>query len=345
MRDVLPKPPLAQAAKPAASLPSAPPRSLSAQSAALGLPPDKLSAVIVSFARFFSLPLKPQTLAAIRRNASSPVLKQPAVMRASSQAIQSDQVKFQAAEKLSVTKTDAKSYLFSKEREALSLAAAAAESKGVELQPKGLQMYAEAVDPRQRRDGGGQKRGNRDKNQNEQDEKAPQKTVPITADSLKQAALDYTEKNHILDILNKLPGKNGQRWIVLPFDFYENGFEFNVSMRILLDDEYASNRAYCMVMDILINNEERERCEKPEREGEKFERRWLFILEAVNEKLRKLSVYFKPEPAQKRLMQFKKELSQLLEIPFECIFIKKSDASFPHEANCEEALTAVDEEF
>ncbi|MCL2265783.1 MAG: hypothetical protein FWC22_07050, partial [Treponema sp.] len=61
--------PLTQNAKPAA--PSAGIRSAVSLAAASGLPPDKLSASIVTFAKFFSLPLKPQVLADIRRQALS----------------------------------------------------------------------------------------------------------------------------------------------------------------------------------------------------------------------------------------------------------------------------------
>ena len=45
---------------------------------ASGLPADKLSASIISFARFFSLPLKPNILAAIRRQAFLPESPKPA---------------------------------------------------------------------------------------------------------------------------------------------------------------------------------------------------------------------------------------------------------------------------
>jgi hypothetical protein len=334
---VLSKPPSTQEAKPAASLPAAPPRSISAQAAASGLPSDKLSAAIVSFARFFSLPLKPQTLAAIRRQAFSPAVKQPEVMRTPSQTTQSDPAKFTAAEKSSALEA-------AKGREALSLAAAAAESKGVELQPKGLEMYAQAVDPQRQRDSGGQNHSKRDRKQNEQEEKVPHKTAPITAESLKQTALEYTEKNQLLDILNRLPCKNGQRWIVLPFDFCEDGFEFNASMRVLLDNEKVSNRAVCMALDILIINDKKEHDEQGG-ENNRFERRGLFVLESANDKPLRLSVYFWPELTQKRHKLFGRELSQLLEIPLERVYIKNKVESFPYEAGRKEPLTAVDEEY
>jgi hypothetical protein len=326
VRNAASKPPPSQAAKPSA--PPAPVhstavlRSASALIAAAGLPADKLSASIISFARFFSLPIKPELMAAIRRQA----MAQP-----SAAATPTDVVKYAAAENASA-RTAADAGTAAKIREALSLAAAAAESKGVELHPKGLETFAEAIDPdwQKRQDSGGHgQRGRRNKNRHQQEEEnapakiAAAKVAAITAAGLKQMALESVEKNPLLAILNRLPGKNGGRWIVLPFSFEEGGLEFKVSLRILLETDQASDRAVCMALDIA-----------------ETERHWLFALESANGlsaaglPAKKLAVYLQPELPPKAVEPFINELSYLMGIPPARISIKNRTESFPCESNC-----------
>jgi hypothetical protein len=283
-------------------------RSASSLAAASGLPQDKLSASIVTFARFFSLPLKPEMLSAIRRQAFSPQSAPPPVPQQVSSGSTSAQ----------------ESSLAAKTREALSLSAAAAESKGVELHPKALEAYAQAVDPewQKKQNSGGQKK-RRDKDQNEKE-----KTPPVTAYALEKTLLQSAQNNPLLDILNKLPGKNGQRWIVLPFDFPQDGGEYRVSMRILLDEQ-ISNRASCMALDIAENAD--------------TGRRWMFMLESANDKPVKLSCYISPDLSPVTQTRLKRELSSLLEIPLERVFIKNSAESFPCESGKSEQLSSIDE--
>jgi hypothetical protein len=299
------------------SVPPSPPatsavtRSIPALIAAAGLPADKLSASIVSFARFFSLPLKPELIAAIRRQAlSSP-----------SATTQSDSAKAQvkpqaqplAAETIPGLKTAAQN------REALSLAAAAAESKGLELHPQGLEDFAEALDPDwQKRQGDGGQRRRRNKNNGER-ENAP-KTGAISASRVKEIALESAEKDPLLNILNRLPGKNGQRWMVFPFSFCEDNRIFNVSLRILLETEnqtltQVSCNAGLMALDIAEN-----------------ERSWLFVLDKRNVAAT-LVAYLQPELPPKALAPFSDELSLLMEIPPERISVRNRAESFPCEVN------------
>jgi len=286
-------------------------RSASSLAAAAGLPQDKLSASIVTFARFFSLSLKPEMLAAIRRQ-SFPL--QSAASPASQQ--------ISAA---SPETKDTSGSMTAKMREALSLSAAAAESKGVELHPKALEAYAQAVDPewQKRQNSGEQKKRRRDKDQNEK-----LKTSPITAPALEKTVLQSVQNNPLLAILNKLPGKNGQRWIVLPFDFPQDDPEYRVSMRILLDEQ-TSNRAACMALDIAENAD--------------TERRWMFMLESANEKTVRLTCYLRPELPPAAQSRLKRELSSLLEISPECVFIKNVESSFPCESEKGEQLPSIDE--
>jgi hypothetical protein len=331
------------------------PRSAASLSVALGLPQDKLSASIISFARFFSLPLKPQLLADIRRQAFAPP------SQAGNQSVAAKAVSANTAEDASASLTAAKT------RQAL--AAAAAESKGVELQQKGLESYAEAVDPDSRRQDGGRRQRNRE--QNKQTEKISSKTGSVkksqfgeisspqffTADNLKKMSFENTEQNPLLDILNRLPCKNGQRWVVYPLDFVEGGKEYNVSMRILLDDEHSLNRAVCMALDIVESNyvestAESDNIEPTAGDNRKQNnssgdsnpaRRWLFVTESASDKPMKLFMYLKPELPLKSHSKFKRELSKLLNIPFERIFIKNSEDYFPYEASFAENFPLVDE--
>jgi len=285
-------------------------RSVSSLVKTLGLPSDKLSASVVSFARFFSLPLKPQMLAEIRRQAFS----QP----------QTD-VKQVIEENSSPNQT-------AKNREALSLAAAAAESKGVELRPDELGSYAEAVDPdwEKRRNSNEQKRGQRGKEKEPEDKNTLFKTGVTSASGLEKTALESAEKNPLLCVLNRLPGKNGQRWIVLPFEFSHDGRDFRVSIRILLETQEAANRAVLMALDLVESGEDG--------------KSWLFALEAAGDKAAKLSVFVKPELPQKVQASLKNELSLILGIPVERIFVKSRIDDFPCESGLSDDLfRSIDE--
>jgi hypothetical protein len=280
------------------------PRSVLSLINSLKLPPDKLSAVIISFARFFSLPLKAENLAAIRRQAFTP-----------------------AEPKQTTAKNPAVSLTLEKNRTALSLSAAAAESKGVELQPKALVSFTEAVDPEWQRRQDGQKREQRNKNQEQKDESSLSKTGAVSSSNLEKLALESAEKNPLLYLLNRMPGKNGQRWIVLPFDFSQDGKDFRVSMRILLETK-QTNRAVLMALDIAETTD--------------ADNRWLFALESANNQPARLSVFTKPDLPSKVHSSIKNELSLLLGIPAQSVSVKERLDDFPCES-ADELLRSVDE--
>ena len=315
--------------------------SISSLISSLGLPSDKLSASIISFSRFFSLPLKPELLASIRQQAFTQLHLQRSFQQQTSAfcnevpraEVQPDPAKQALTEKSSDSAVNIKT------REVFSLAAAAAESKGVELLPKGLETFAESIDPEwQKRQGSGDKHRQRNKNQNEQkDEDAPVKTGALSASGLKQLALESSEKIHLLSLLNKLPNKNGQRWIVLPFDFSDNGRDFRVSMRILLGSPghgEALNRSVLMALDIT---------QLPALANDGSEKSWLFVMEAANNRMARISVYIDPEPHLKTHSAIKQELSNLMGIPAERISVKKRLDSFPCEGGCENGYQSIDE--
>ncbi|MCL2211405.1 MAG: hypothetical protein FWB95_05750 [Treponema sp.] len=307
--------------KTSASAPSDIPRSAVKLASAAGLPAaDKLSASIISFARFFSLPLKPQVLADIRRQ----VFLQPAPLAQS--AAQPVSQTAAAPNNSSANASLANQSAAEKIRETLSLSATAAESKGTELTAKGLETYADAVNPDSRRQDGERQR--RERNKNEQDDKSLSKSGEITAQDVKEKAFEYMEHNPLLEILNRLPAKNGQRWIVLPFDFTDGDKEYFVSMRVLLEEDHAKRRkVHFMVLDIVISDESRK----------------IFIFKLANEKPERLFVYHSPELPQKEHRKVKQELAKQFDMPTERVFIKTSEESFPFESGFGEDRPSIDE--
>ncbi|MCL2127733.1 MAG: hypothetical protein FWH38_05720 [Treponema sp.] len=318
------RPPAAEAPSKPALTPSAPPaasRPVSAILAAMqpalpsALTLDKLYASIISFARFFSLPLKPELIAEIRRQALS-----------------------QAALCQDDPDTDAAPEAAAKYREALALAAAAAESKGAGLGQKALEAFASAIDPgRQKRRGGGDRQGesDREREKREEREKEPREAAGVSASGLQKMALEAMEKDPLLDLLNRLPCKNGRRWIVFPFSFSQGGREFRVSLRIMLDAGNAARRGGnaagrspgSMVLDIAESGENG--------------RKWLFALE---EPAGRLSVFVYPELPPGALAALERSLAGETGIPSGQISVKNRTEPFPVEAGSQtELLRSVNE--
>jgi hypothetical protein len=210
-------------------------------------------------------------------------------------------------------------------REAMALAAAAAESKGVELSPKGLEIYAKAVDPDlYERQDQGQQDGRFSKNQNGAE------FLPQENDAKKTAALALAseENDPLLAILNKLPGKDGRHWIVLPFEFCEKGRSLKVSLRILLEIKHKQNSFSCFKCNYLALDITEKTL------------RWLFVLESAEgigqdlSAVNRLVCYHQTNKT--RALKMAGELSKFLGIPLEKIFIKTK--TFPFEAGCQENL-------
>ena len=288
------------------------------------LPADKLSASIILFARFFSLPMKPEVLTAIRRQAFIPQNASISQTETVKSAITQSELL-----KQETTGNSDSSVLTEKNRIVFSLAASAAESKGVELEAEGLELYANAIDPEmERRKDSNSHNRQRNKKQNEQNnEDAGFKSGPINCNTLKKIALESAEGNSLLYLLNKMPGRDGQRWIVLPFDINENGRDYRVSLRILPETLKCVS---IMALDIVeISN---------------LKKRSTFILEAVNGSIKTLNIYMQSELSTKVKHQLEHAFSGLLDIPVERISVRKSNDSFLPEAGGEEKLfCSVDE--
>jgi hypothetical protein len=214
----------------------------------LGLPQDGLSAALLSFVRFFSLPLEPALLLKIRREVLA--LKEP--------------------------------------REAAVLAAVAAADKGVELSAEALETYRAAIEAENTPGDGpedgtaGQDGAAPEEAPAGQDGAAGEEgSAPETAGPSRERGAAGEDRGSfppgfrtilerfktpetggpLPNFLNKLPGKDRRRWMVFPFIFRSGGVEFRVSIRITLNDN--KNQVTRLAVD--IHNDTR--C-------------WLFIMDS-----------------------------------------------------------------
>jgi hypothetical protein len=264
-------------------LPQVPPlpavlaRSMAALIAAAGLPVGGLSASIVSSTRFFSLPLKPDLMADIRRR----------VLAAANGV-----------------------YLSEKGQAALSLAAAAARSKDVELSPEALKNYADALDPDRREQTGKDSAGERHSGKRQKEQgKIHGKSGPVKI-------IVGSAQNTLHDLMNRLPGRDGKRWMIIPFSFDKDGREYRVSLGVLLD-KTATLRGHAS-LDIAEYG----------LEGEPAHR-WFFVLEHANSGITRLDAYLQPGLPADRAKIFARKLASLMEIPEDCVSTGNYGGPFP----------------
>jgi hypothetical protein len=264
------------------------------QLAALALPQDRLSAVIIELARFFSLPLEPGLLSKIRRE-TRPSNEQAA------------------------------------KPETLSLAAAAAADKGVELSAAALKKYAQALslDPEQ-------ENGPKEENKPETNSRDLITLVKDTAE-LKNFILQTAEQNPLLRLLNWLPGRNGQRWLVLPFKFAGQGAEYSACIKIMLNgaDAAASGQTGLMALEIAKTY-----TDKSPKSG--LLHRQLFIMDSRNGKKPRLRIFQSDTGDKEAIVS---ELSKRLEIPPERVSVQNYVNIFPIVADNQSGeLFSVNEE-
>jgi hypothetical protein len=223
----------------------------------LGLPRDALSAALISLAKFFSLPLDAKLIRNLRRQALSPPLPDPSPNGGRENG-------------------PAKPYppLPGTIRSA-ALAAAAAAGKGVALSPEALGSYAaalaagraadsrdEAEDEPGTEDGAGRGSGEAPDSP-ESGFPGRSKDGPPLPDDRDDFAEGIEERLPLLGVLNKIPGKDGRRWIALPFSFESGGVDYSVSLRIVLaDTNNIPWKAERMALDVKT-----------------LGRRWSFMLE------------------------------------------------------------------
>jgi hypothetical protein len=204
----------------------------------LGLPGDGLSASLLSLAKFFSLPLDSKLILQLRQQALSQGPAKTSPEQGPEDSSPAEPLRFAA------------------------LAAAAAESKRVVLSPEALARYAASLaipgkDPPEDEDG---EEAGTDRNPGE---------APGFAEPRERG--DFAERiegrHPLLGVLNRIPGREGRRWISLPFTFEQEGVLCRVSLRILVADSNGLPwKAERVALDIRT-----------------AQRRWSFMLENAGE--------------------------------------------------------------
>jgi hypothetical protein len=253
----------------------------------LGFPKDALSVALLVFTRFFSPSADKALIGSLRRE----ILDQ---LKTSSPGT--------AEEKAAL--------------EAKVMAAVVAADKGVFLSPAALERYARFLmpsafmptafkpphseekeappskttaanqDSRMRKTHG----ETRDENREEMPE----------ADELKAIAEAQTREDGLLDFFNRLPGKNGQNWLVFPFNINVKGIELKVLLRVL-----KSERA--SVPGILSASEDGQMI--ADIAGPK--RQWRCFVKQTGGKLR-LDIQVYPEQSQRALNHLRKKAERFL---------------------------------
>jgi hypothetical protein len=314
------------------------PKTLSGLVQALGLPRDLLSASILSFARYFSLPLNPGLMAKIRRESLSAI-----------------PVETPRGKALSPQDRGAQN--------AAAFAAAAAAAKGLELSREGLAAYAAAIDPDypekhsgdsaetpnggadpgQNSGGGGDSGPENQKNgEGGGDPRGNFRGGPpggsdpgdlARPDTLREKVLAIEGQNPLLDLLNRMPGKNGERWISLPFTFTRGDTEYRVSLHISLAAPRSNMPSCRLAMDISGGSRD-----KPVL-------RWFFIYDKFAAEESRLRARFWPPENGRVLMSFQKELSRLFDLQINKINLQNNEEYTFCEKNClNDILPTINEE-
>jgi hypothetical protein len=179
-------------------------------------------------------------------------------------------------------------------RDAAVLASVAAADKGLGLSLETLENYAEAIDP-----GGAQAEGREppgDRGEDHKQRQRPQADDAPEPEDIRQKAAEIEANRPFLGILNKIPGKNGQRWIVLPFIFAFEGVEFRVSMRILLKENTISeNNVERLAVDVSSES-----------------RRWLFTIDKPGTPEARVDISVYPPPKGGPLAALEGEIRELV---------------------------------
>ena len=285
--------------------------------AGLGFPNDRLSVSILAFARFFSLPLNQALLASLRREFLS------------SNTASQGTVSYSGDEKAAL--------------EAKVLALVSAMDKGVALGPEALLRYARFLAPGIFKDkdalfpkGSAPPKKNTVSGGNAaiqgggKGKKAASGEIP-KAEEIRAIADEQSGEGDLLDFLNRLPGKNGQYWMVFPFKIELKGVEFSVFLRILNRGQGAASGRFSrgenefLIADIV----------SPKKQ-------WRFFLNKAAGKLRAdIRVY--PEYSPGALKVLAREAERFL--GFEEILVRNGEeAPSWVEDMCAEHLPSIDEE-
>jgi hypothetical protein len=309
------------------------PKTLSGLAQTLGLPQDSLSASILSFARHFSLPLNPGLMAKIRRQSLSAVPDEARQGEALSPRSR------EARNTAAFAAAAAASKGLELSREGLRAYAAAidpdypekhsGDSPGNPGSGSGENSGngGSADGGSGGNDGGGSKGGGSGPEGRKNGEEAGRDRQSARAlspdgldcgglagpDTLREKALEAEAQNPLLGLLNRVPGKNGEQWIALPFAFTQEGREYRVSLQISAAaprERFSPGR---LVMDVSGGP----------REKPVLRRR--FIYDTLDGGPR-LQARFWPPESKGALRAFQKELARLFHLQTAQIHIKNDEA-------------------
>jgi hypothetical protein len=274
----------------------------------LGIPRDTLSSRFVSFLRYFSLPLDGEMIAGLRRE----VL----VFRAAGGPAEA------------------------KGREAAALGAAAAADKGVVLSPEALAEYAAAIDPEGGQSGEGEFNGepgnspgqdhpaDREKRKKESPDSGECREDPPETGTLRKKIEAPSEHRPLLDLLNRLPGKEGRRWMVFPFTFTSGDVALRVSLRILLSNTEGGREEARLVLDI-----------RSERGG------WIFSFSGYGTPHSRADIGLYPSLPRRSLKNLEREFRKLLGNFAGTICVENREGPFLAEEENRTILSSVNEEI
>ena len=162
----------------------------------MGLPNDKLSILILTITRFFSISPDKNLMANLRRETLNPL---------------------KAGLK---TSEAAKS-----EMEAKILALVSAIDKGVILLPEAMERYSRFFMPPSPQNQENETPSDKGKEKNREEVPPPEEIKAITEAE--------AQKDNLLDYMNQFPGKTGQYWTVFPLNLTIRGIGLKVILRIL----------------------------------------------------------------------------------------------------------------
>ena len=324
--------------------------SLSGLLSSLKLPQDGLSRSIVAFARFFSLPLEPKFLNTLRQTAlhQAGTAREAAALGAAAAADKGLKLGDKAlSDYAAAIEGSVKSFIkenpvpvHSARRESTDSQSADSHSESDTPDNSGGEGSLPGDQGAgTQKESGGRNGGTGGSFQGEY----PQDKKPSNAQELQSRVTEILNDRPLLDLINRIPGKNS-RWIVVPFLFYEEGFEFSVSLRILLHDKPSLSGVFeRLTADILVS--------RPDSPGKR--KRWLIVLEQpeagwnsaapLAKGRAEVSVFFEPKagpsPAGKKL---EKKLAKALGISPERVYSGDRPPLFADSR--EELLRTVDEE-
>jgi hypothetical protein len=296
------RPAAGQAALPASRAEQAGTDSLRNLLSALKLPNDSLSEQIVSFSRYFSLPLERSAIGALRREV-----------------------------------------LVQKKREAAALGAAAAAGKGLVLESRALKEYAGAIDPTEWREQPQPEQQPEQPETPETPEQQPERRRPgagggkdenakkeLTAENIKRKVTAVLEKGPVPDFINRIPGKNGRRWLVIPFSCSIEGIDMRASFRVSLSDSTGSGTER-FAADIAVFRDKQ------------LSRRWFFLLEGKSGKTFKAqrAEFSVSPPVGRKTLIFINELANMFGLSGDNVLLKR-EATFAESRN--DLLRTIDEE-